>query len=105
LGAGAGPEIDDMIRKADDRGFVLDDEHRVALVAQPKQDAAHPLHVVCVQSHARLVEDVGHVRETRAQVSHELHSLRLATGQAAALPSQGEIAEPDVHQIIQHFEQ
>ena len=37
--AGARPEVDDVVGDLDDLGLVLDDQHRVALVAQPQQQA------------------------------------------------------------------
>src|SRR3546814_12208092 len=58
--------------------LVLDDQHRVALVAQLEQEAVHPGDVVGVQPDGRLVEDVGDVGERRAEVADHLRALRLA---------------------------
>ena len=62
-GTGAGTKVDDVIGNHDRLRLVLDNEHAVALVAQPQQQAVHPLNVVRMQSDRRLVEDVGHVSE------------------------------------------
>ena len=48
-GAGAGAEVDDVVGDRDRLGLVLDDQHRVALVAQLQQQVVHPLDVVRVQ--------------------------------------------------------
>ena len=47
--AGARAEVDDVVGDRDHLGLVLDDEHGVALVAQPLQQLVHPLDVVRVQ--------------------------------------------------------
>jgi len=58
---GAGAEIDGVIGDRDRLRLVLDDQHRVALVAQLQQQVVHPLDVMGVQPDRGLVEDVGDV--------------------------------------------
>ena len=58
VGTGARTHVDDVIGDTDDLRVVLDDEDRVALVAQALEQRIHPLDVVCVQPDRRLVEDV-----------------------------------------------
>ena len=81
--------------------LVLDDEHRVALVAQPQQQVVHPLDVVRVQPDRRLVEDVGHVGERRPEVADHLGALRLAARQRARRPVEREVAQPDLHERVE----
>jgi len=59
--ARAGAEVDDVVGDGDDLGLVLDHQDGVSLVAQRHQQGVHPLDVVRVQAHGRLVEDVGDV--------------------------------------------
>ena len=104
-GAGAGPEVDDVVGDRDRLGLVLHDEHGVALVAQLEQQVVHPLDVVRVQPDRGLVEDVGDVGQRRAEVADHLGALRLAPGQRAGGPVEREVAQPDlgerVEQVLQ----
>jgi hypothetical protein len=75
---------------------VLDDEDRVALVAQPQQQVVHPLDVVRMHTDRRLVEDIGHVGQRRFEVADHLGALRLTARQRARPPVEPEIAEPDL---------
>src|SRR5205807_6254424 len=52
-----GPEIDEVIRRADDLLFVLDHKQRVALVAQIMHDADEAADIAGVQADAWLVHD------------------------------------------------
>ena len=47
--AGSWAEVDDVVGDRDRLRLVLDDEHRVALVAQLQQQVVHPLDVVGMQ--------------------------------------------------------
>ena len=67
-----------MVGDRDRLRFVLDDEHRVALVAQAQEQVVHPLDVVGVHPDRRLVEHVGDVGERGAELADHLHALRLA---------------------------
>jgi hypothetical protein len=48
--AGTRTEVDHVVGDPDDLGLVLDDEHGVALVAQPQQQVVHPPDVVRVEA-------------------------------------------------------
>ncbi len=100
-GAGAGAEVDHVVGDGDRLRLVLDDEDRVALVAQAQQQVVHPLDVVGVQSDGGLVEDVGGVGERGAEVADHLDALRLAAGQGARGPVEGEVAEADLHEGVE----
>ena len=88
LGAGAGSQVDDVVGDRDGLGLVFDDEKGVALVAQPQEQGVHPFDVVGVQSDRGLVEDVGDVREGRAQVSDHLDPLGLTARERPGGPVQ-----------------
>ena len=100
-GAGAGTEVDDVIGDRDYFRLVLDDEDGVALVAQPQQQVVHPLDVVRMHPDRRLVEDVGHVGERRAEMADHLRALRLTAGQRARTPVEAEIAKPDLDERVE----
>ena len=101
--AGAWAEIDDVVGDLDRLRLVLDDEHRVALVAQPQQQVVHPLDVVGVQADRGLIEDVGDVGERGAQVADHLGALRLAARQRARRPVEREVAQPDLHERVERL--
>ena len=103
--AGAGAEVDDVIGDRDRLRLVLDDEDGVALVAQPQQQLVHPLDVVRVQPDRRLVEDVGHVGERRAEVADHLGALRLTARERARRPVEAEVAQPDLHERVERLPQ
>src|SRR6185295_13258557 len=56
--AGAGTEVDDPVGVRHDRLVVLDDDHRLAGVDEPVEQAEQLLDVGEVQAGGRLVEDV-----------------------------------------------
>ena len=56
--AGAGADVDDPVALADRLLVVLDDDHRVAEVAQPGERVDEPAVVALVQPDRRLVEHV-----------------------------------------------
>ena len=96
-----GPRSTTWSAMRDRLGLVLDDEHRVALVAQAQQQLVHPLDVVGMQADRRLVEDVGDVGQRRAEVADHLGALRLAAGQRAGRPIEREVAEPDLDERVE----
>jgi hypothetical protein len=62
---------------------VLDDEDRVALVAQALEQRVHPLDVVGMQPDGRLVEDVGDVGQRRSEVADHPGALGLSAREGA----------------------
>jgi hypothetical protein len=100
-GAGARAEVDDVVGDRHHLRLVLDDEHGVALVAQPQQQVVHPLDVVRVQADGGLVEDVGDVGERGAEVADHLGALRLAARQRARRPVEREVAQPDLDERVE----
>ena len=95
LPARTGTEIDQMVRGGDDLRRVLDDDHRVALVANRAQHAEQLRDVARVQADRGLVEDVERRGERAAERRRELDALRLAARERAHLAVEREIAETD----------
>ena len=98
-------EVDDVVGDLDHLRLVLDDEHRVALVAQLEQQLVHPLDVVRVQPDRRLVEDVGDVGERRAEVADHPRALGLAARQRAGRALEAEVAEADLDERVERVPQ
>ena len=65
-----------MVGDADHVFIVLDDEDRVALVAELLKDVDEPLVVARVQADRRLVQDVERADERRAERRRQIDALR-----------------------------
>ena len=94
-----------MVGDGDRLGLVLDHEDGIALVAQPQQQAVHPLDVVGVQPDRRFVEHVGHIGERRPEVADHLGALRLAARQRAGRPVEAQVAQTDLHERVERVPQ
>ena len=93
-----GPHVDDPVGRAHHLLVVLDHEHGVAEVAQPLERADEPVVVPLVQSDRRLVEDVEHAHELRADLRRQAKPLRLAAGERLRRPVELEVADADVRE-------
>ena len=81
--AGTRPDVDDPVRRADGLLVVLDDDDRVAEVAQPGQRVDQTPVVALVQPDRRLVEHVQRADQTGPDLAGEADALRLAAGERA----------------------
>ena len=79
---------------------VLDDDHRVAEVAQARQRLDEAPVVPLVQPDRRLVEHVEHADERRADLAGEPDPLRLSPGEGRRGPVEGEVVEADVDEEL-----
>jgi hypothetical protein len=77
-------DVDDPVGGGDGVLVVLDDDERVAEVAQPGQGLDEAVVVALVQADARLVEDVEHADQARPDLGGEADALGLTAGQRAA---------------------
>ena len=96
--AGARADVDDPVGGGDGVLVVLDDDQRVAEVAQPGEGLDQPVVVALVQPDARLVEDVEHADQPGPDLGGEPDALRLAAGQRAGRAVEAEVVEADVEQ-------
>ncbi len=94
--AGPGPDVHDPVRGPDRLLVVLDDEDRVAEVAQARQRRDELGVVALVEPDRRLVEDVQDAHQRRADLGRQADPLGLAAGQGHAGPVEGQVVEPDV---------
>ena len=99
--AGARAHVDDVVGREDRLLVVLDDDHGVAEVAQVHERVEQALVVALVQADRRLVEDVHHADEARADLAREPDALRLAAGQRLGAAVERQVVEPDVDQELQ----
>ena len=70
-------------------------------IAQPLERADQALVVALMQADARLVQDVQHACQTRADLRRQTNALRLTTRERGRRPTQRQIVEPDVDQKAQ----
>ena len=81
--ARAGPHLDDMVRGANRVLVVLDDDDRVADVAEPLERRDHLDVVLRVQADARLVQHVEHAHQPRADLGRQPDALRFSARERA----------------------
>ena len=96
--AGARADVDHPVGGGDGVLVVLDDDERVAEVAQPGEGLDQPVVVALVQADARLVEHVEDADQAGADLGGEPDPLRLAAGQRAGRSVEDEVVEADVEQ-------
>src|SRR5262249_9653839 len=95
-----GSQLDHMVRGTDRFGIVLDDEHRVAAVAEPMEEPKQAIHVARMQSDRRLIEHVERIHELRAERIGESDALRLTPRQRSSAAVEREIVESHVAQEL-----
>ena len=96
--AGAGADVDDPVGDLDGVLVVLDDDQRVAHVAQPDQGLDQPVVVALVQADGRLVQDVEHADQAGADLGGQPDALGLAAGEGAGRAVEREVVQADVDQ-------
>ena len=104
--ARARAHVDQAIGGEHHRRVVLDDDQRVAGVAQAVHRLDDPAHVARVQADRRLVEDEQGVDERGAERGRQVDALHLAARERAALAVEREVADADVAEVAQprpHF--
>ncbi len=96
--AGARAEVHDVIGLADRVLVVLDDDDRVAEVAQPVQRVEQALVVALVQADRRLVQDVHDADQARADLARQPDALGFAARERLRAAIERQVVEPDVDQ-------
>ena len=95
---GAGADVDDIVGRPDRLLVMLDDDHRVAEVAQAPQRVEQAGVVALVQADRRLVQHIEDAGQARADLRGEPDALALAARERAGGARQRQIVEPDVAQ-------
>ena len=94
--ARARAHVDEPVGRAHRLLVVLDDDHGVADVAQALERRDQPRVVALVEADRRLVEDVEHADEARADLRRQPDALRLAARERARRAIEREVADADV---------
>ena len=98
---GPGPDVEHVVRRADHVLVVLDDEHRVADVAQAAQRRDEPVVVALVQADRGFIEHVRHAHEAAADLRGQTDALCLAAGERAARAVEREVPQADAFEEAQ----
>ena len=77
---------------------MLDDDERVAEIAEMLQRRQEAIIVALMESYARLVEDVEHAHESRADLRRQPYALRLAARERPCRTRERQIVKPDVQE-------
>ena len=93
--AGAGAEVHDVIGGHDGVGIVLDDEQRVAEVAQAFQDFDQAVRIARVQADRRLIENVERADQAGTERRRQLDALGFAAGKSGGEPIERKVIEAD----------
>ena len=80
---------------------MLDDDERVAQVAQLTQRGQQLFIVALVQTDGRLVENIQHTHERRADLRGEPDALALAAGQRGRRARERQVLQADALQEMQ----
>ena len=91
-----GPRSMTCSARADGLLVVLDHDHRVALVPQTLEGLEQHLVVPGVQADGRLVEDVAHPAQVRAELRGEADPLGFAAAQRRRRAVEREVRQPDL---------
>ena len=94
-------EVDHVIGGLDRVLVVLDDEDRIAEVAEPLEGADKPLIVALMEADARLVEHVHHPAQLRSELRRQADPLGLAAAQGRPCSVEGQVVEADVDQELE----
>ncbi len=94
-------DVDHVVGRADRLLVVLDDDQRVAQVAEANQGVDQPSVVALVQPDRRLVEDVEDAHQLRANLRGQPDALRLAARQCVGRAVHCQVLEPNVDHELQ----
>ena len=98
MDAGAGANVDHVVREANGILVVFDHDHGIAEVAQALQRLKQAGIVALVQADRGLVEHVEHAGQPGADLRGEPDALALAARQGAGGAGQGQVIEADIEQ-------
>ncbi len=97
--AGRRADLDQLVGRAEHRLLVLDDDDRVAAVAEPVDGLDQPVDVARVQSDRRLVQHVQHVDQAGAERGGQRDALGLAAAERARRAIERQVAQADRLQV------
>ena len=77
---------------------MLDDDERVAEIAEMLQRRQEAVVVALMKSDARFIEDVEHAHESRTDLRRQPYALRLAARERARRTRERQVVKPDVQE-------
>ena len=101
LDAGARAEVDQPVGRAHRVLVVLDDDHRVAHVAEPLEGGDQAVVVARMQADRGLVEDVEHADQPGPDLAGQADPLGLAAGERRCRAVERQVVQPDVGQELE----
>ena len=101
MDARAGANVDEIVRRAHGVLVVFDDDECVAQVAQLAQRGQQLFIVALVQTDGRLIQNIQHAHERRADLSREPDALALAAGQCGRRARKRQVLQADALQKLQ----
>src|SRR5437879_2946492 len=93
---GPRPQINDVVRVTNHCLVVLDDNDRVAEIAQPRQHRDQAVVVARMQSDARLIKDIKNANELRAKLRRQANALGFAAGKRGRWAVERQILQADL---------
>ena len=95
-------QVDDPVRGLDHIEVVLDDDDRIALVAQSVQHVQQLTNVLEVQSRGGLVENVKRLASVAlGKFARQFDALSLAAGKGGGALAETDVGQSDIHQGLQ----
>src|SRR6185369_728576 len=91
-------EVDDVVGGLDRLAVVLDDDHRVAEVAQPPERVEEARVVPLMETDRGFVEDIEDAGQLAPDLAREADALALAARERRPRAIEAQVAESDVHQ-------
>ena len=82
MSTGSGSQVNDVVRPTDGVLVVLDDDHGVSKITQTFERSQESVVVFVMQSDRRLVQDVEHAAEARANLGRQADALALTSRQS-----------------------
>ena len=102
VATGSGTQIDHVIGNLDHLGFVLNNQHGVALIPKLLQELQHVLNVVGMQPNGGFIKHVGHVCQCTAKMPNHLGPLRLTPGKRPGASRHREVSESHINEGIEN---
>ena len=98
--ARSGADVDQKIRRAHRVLVVLDDDQRIAQIAQVFQRLQKPVVVALMQADGRLVENIQHAHQRRADLRRQPDALRLAARKRRRGAGERQVSQSHVAQEV-----
>ena len=96
-------DVENIIGLADGFFVMLDNDYRIALIAQVLERGQKPVIVALVQPDRGLIEHIKHARQPRADLAGQPDALAFAARQRARIACQRQVVETHIVQETKSF--